>query len=1258
MRTVGLQIKLNGNTAAIAEVKKLKDELRGVSKEIANINKGRISPSAGTSGGSAGKPAAKAASGSTGGTTEAQIKKEIAALQAQGKSYDELAKKAAELRARQQEVTEAIRKQTYEFKAQSFAAGSYKALNSELGKLRDSLRTMSEEERKGDPGKRVLMRVKELDAQLKAIDAEMGQYQRNVGNYASAWDGIGGAIARVGGIFGVALGAREVVNFGLELGRLGAEMEALTAKADVVFGEALPKVDAAARANANSMGLTASQYTNAAAAIGDLLIPMGFQRDAAADVSTQLVNLSGALSEWSGGQKTSAEVTDILSKALLGERESLKSLGISIMESDVQTRIAEKGLKGLTGQALEQAKAMATLELIMEKSTDAQTQYAQGADLAVRKQAEQRAQLQDIKETLATAFLPIWNELLAGQSFFLSLVAEGVKGIVKFIAVLKELPGFLRDNKESLIALGIALIAFNAQSIAASVNALRQAATQRILAISTRAVTAAQWLLNVAMTANPIGAVVAAVALLVGGMIALYKNNELVRKSIDEMTRKFLEWYDSLGVFKILIAQFVEPLRFLFSIIKNGPEAAFKKAKLDFQQFVKTFQEGFNQLVIRAKIFAQQAKGALSLGFIDVAGPIKELEKQLKESQERVKKGAQDTEAQKRQIEDAAAKKKAEKKKEQMKKEQAAEDAALNTRNKELSDKEKQAAEKRAKERLDAAAKILELETKLIVNEYDRREKELKDRAAADITGVGGSPEQRKRQSDLIQQVLKRDLEALNEERRKAGEAALAIVTEYASKFVQAQVAAGKSEIDAVAAAAQRMTDARAKQADIAFAQSGLNLHRQFEQGKIGIDELEFEQSRLQEKYNAAKLERERAAGEERIALRMAQVQQELSVVDNAFRMQLDAITKFQEEQRAALLLQLDQGNLEGDAYFQGVMALDALIAQQRLDAEAEFQRKKNELTEQAAGEALEFQLEMMEKEKSAQQEKNKAIIEFEKQRRQVTEAFEAALGESIGNFLLSQEKDLKGFLKSVTLAALDALERTINIAIAEATARSLASADSVATFGVSGLAKAALIGGLIKGAFAAVKGLIGRLEEGGTIGDGAVWEGSAVPAAGGLISGGRRHAQGGIRGNVSGSPVEIEQGEYYLRNGAYTHVINRSSARRFLPALNALQRAAPATATSPQRANVAMRINRMDAGGTLAVRPLNAPVSPSRVLAAAGAESALGSQGQLEALSVVILEAIAATNRRIDRIMVINDPAETLIMGERELLVRNGKAQ
>jgi len=217
---------------------------------------------------------------------------------------------------------------------------------------------------------------------------------------------LGGQMAKLGPIVAAAFSARAIYGMITALADTAKAMEAIDRKASIVFGDYKQQVEEVAAATATSMGMTRSEFMKSSAAIGDLLIPMQFTRKEAAGMSTDMIQLSGALAEWSAGTFTATETSEVLAKAMLGEREQLKMLGISIMETDVQGRLLEKGQKKLTGTALQQAKAQATLELIMEKSTDAQTAFADGAGTMTRNSAELQANMGTLKELLATQFTP------------------------------------------------------------------------------------------------------------------------------------------------------------------------------------------------------------------------------------------------------------------------------------------------------------------------------------------------------------------------------------------------------------------------------------------------------------------------------------------------------------------------------------------------------------------------------------------------------------------------------------------------------------------------------------------------------------------------------------------------------------------------------------------------------------------------------------------------------------------------------------
>lgn len=197
-----------------------------------------------------------------------------------------------------------------------------------------------------------------------------------------------------------------------EFFKLADNIESTIWKADVVFWEYFDDVQKVADETAKAMWLTKNEYIKAAAWMQDLLIPMWFTRKEATKLTTDTVAMSGALAEWSAWQFEATEVADILAKAYLWEREQLKSLWIAISQEDVKQQMAIDTANWLTFATEQQAIAIATQTLIMQKSTDAQEAFANWAGSLTRIQSELRATIWNVKETIATALLPAFHEII------------------------------------------------------------------------------------------------------------------------------------------------------------------------------------------------------------------------------------------------------------------------------------------------------------------------------------------------------------------------------------------------------------------------------------------------------------------------------------------------------------------------------------------------------------------------------------------------------------------------------------------------------------------------------------------------------------------------------------------------------------------------------------------------------------------------------------------------------------------------------
>jgi murein DD-endopeptidase MepM/ murein hydrolase activator NlpD len=245
----------------------------------------------------------------------------------------------------------------------------------------------------------VVVDDKQAKAKLKGIGDSAEQSGKGFGQLAN--------LAKIGL---ATLAGSEMVQAIGKLDELGTSMEATDRRASQVFDNLTEAARTWADEQNEAFGLGESATLALAASIQDLLVPMGFARGEAFDMTKTIAEVANATSEWEGGNISAEDATLRFIKAITGEREGLKELGIVISEADVKARLLEKGQQDLTGEALKQAKAQVTLELIMENSADALGAYADRAGSALAIDKELNAETADLAETWAGRLKPAFDD--------------------------------------------------------------------------------------------------------------------------------------------------------------------------------------------------------------------------------------------------------------------------------------------------------------------------------------------------------------------------------------------------------------------------------------------------------------------------------------------------------------------------------------------------------------------------------------------------------------------------------------------------------------------------------------------------------------------------------------------------------------------------------------------------------------------------------------------------------------------------------
>jgi tape measure domain-containing protein len=169
---------------------------------------------------------------------------------------------------------------------------------------------------------------------------------------------------------------------------------------------------------------------------------------------------------------------------------------------------------------------------------------------------------------------PIVNDIM---DLFLAIVPPIASAIMGIFSVIAGVIGFIVNWKTELGLLAgvvaVGTIAFNAHAIA--IGAV--AAIQGVVTIATNAWTAAQWLLNAALNANPIGIVITVIAALVAAVVYCWNKFAGFRAFILTM------WNTMKGFGNIIKEYVIDRLKTLLSGIGKIGEAFAKLFNGDFK---------------------------------------------------------------------------------------------------------------------------------------------------------------------------------------------------------------------------------------------------------------------------------------------------------------------------------------------------------------------------------------------------------------------------------------------------------------------------------------------------------------------------------------------------------------------------------------------------------------------------------------------------------------------------------------------------
>lgn len=310
-----------------------------------------------------------------------------------------------------------------------------------------------------------------------------------------------------GGIVGAwaAIGATEKIGDFFVGSITGAsDLNETLSKSQQIFGESARTIELVGDTAAEKFGLSKEAAIGAAASFGDMFTQLGFTQSAAAGMSQSVLQMATDLGSFNNLE--TGDVLDRISAAMRGEYDSLQAVIPNINAARVESEALAMTGKDQASALTAAEKASAVLAIVQKDGARAMGDFARTSDGAANQQKILTASMEDQQAKLGGLLLPAWTGFLG---FLNNNVIPGISETIDWMG----------QNGDTMIGLasvvGIAAVAYWGITSAMAIHKAFTIAS----AAATGGLTFAQWALNAAMSANPIGLIVTALALLVGGIV-------------------------------------------------------------------------------------------------------------------------------------------------------------------------------------------------------------------------------------------------------------------------------------------------------------------------------------------------------------------------------------------------------------------------------------------------------------------------------------------------------------------------------------------------------------------------------------------------------------------------------------------------------------------------------------------------------------------------------------------------------------------
>lgn len=360
----------------------------------------------------------------------------------------------------------------------------------------------------------------------------------------------------------VVAGGAAMTGLGIKAISLASDLDEVQNVVDVTFGDNAEIINQWAKEAASAIGMSELAYKKYSGTMGAMLKSMGLTNEQVKNMSGNMVDLAGDMASF---YNLDHEVAfEKIRSGISGETEPLKQLGINMSVANLEAFRLAEGLKKPYNQMTQSEQALLRYQYLMSATADAQGDFERTSDGLANQLRIAKLNMESLTADLGKLLLPVAQEAVKSfndisdklkEAFDDPSVQASIKSIAESIGdLITNVANFVANHLPNIID-GFAWILDNAGTIAAGVVGIGVALTTMNVAnmilglvnafkafkLANEGATVAQWLMNAAMSANPIVLVVGLITGLVAAIITLWNTNEDFRVAVIRAWEKLKE---------------------------------------------------------------------------------------------------------------------------------------------------------------------------------------------------------------------------------------------------------------------------------------------------------------------------------------------------------------------------------------------------------------------------------------------------------------------------------------------------------------------------------------------------------------------------------------------------------------------------------------------------------------------------------------------------------------------------------------------